>query len=206
MTPILAYDTETSGLPLWDKPSEDPAQPRIIQLAAELFDDDTGNTLAGMNLIIKPDGWTIPAEIEELIGITNELALLVGVPIKIALDTFMGMWRRATLRCAHNESFDMRMVRIELMRVEGYGPEIADEWKAAPAFCTQGKSTKIINLPPTEKMLRAGRKHAKSPNLGEAYKFFTGKDLEGAHNAAVDLSACKQVYFGIKKHESSVSA
>lgn len=72
--------------------------------------------------------------------------------------------------------------------------------KAAPAFCTQGKSTKIINLPPTEKMLAAGRKHAKSPNLAEAYEFFTGKKLEGAHNAAVDLAACKAVYYGIKKH------
>lgn len=204
MNLILAYDTETTGLPLWDKPSEDPAQPRIVQLAAELFDDDTGNTLAGMNLIIKPDGWTIPAEIEELTGITNEMANLVGVPIKVALDAFMEMWRCSTLRTAHNESFDMRMVRIELMRVDGYGQEIADEWKAAPAFCTQAKSTKILNLPPTEKMLRAGRKHAKSPNLAEAYEFFTGEKLEGAHNAAVDLMACKKVFFGIKNHQSAV--
>lgn len=197
----LAYDTETSGLPLWDKPSEDPAQPRIIQLAADLFDDETGNTLAGMNLIIKPDGWTIPAEIEELTGITNEMANLVGVPIGAALDMFLDLWGRASLRVAHNESFDMRMVRIEIMR-SPYSQEFADHWKAAPAFCTQGKSTKIINLPPTPKMIAAGRKHAKSPNLGEAYEFFTGKKLEGAHNAAVDLAACKEVYYGIKKHES----
>jgi DNA polymerase-3 subunit epsilon len=202
MNPTLVYDTETSGLPLWGEPSEHPDQPRIIQLAAELFDDEDGRTLGGMNLIIRPAGWTIPAEIEELTGITNEMANLVGVPIKMAMDTFMGMWSKSTLRVGHNESFDMRMVRIELMRVDGYGAGIADEWKAAPAYCTQGKSTKIVNLPPTEKMLKAGRKHAKSPNLGEAYKFFTGKDLDGAHNAQVDLSATKDVYFGIRKHEA----
>lgn len=81
-----------------------------------------------------------------------------------------------------------------------------EEWKAAPAFCTQGNSVKIINLPPTAKMLAAGRKHAKSPNLGEAYEFFTGKKLEGAHNAAVDLAACKAVYLGIQAHRAQVAA
>lgn len=71
--------------------------------------------------------------------------------------------------------------------------------RGGAAFCTQGKSTKIINLPPTAKMLAAGRKHAKSPNLAEAYEHFTGKALEGAHNAAVDLAATKAVYYGIKR-------
>ncbi|MGT2505722.1 hypothetical protein [Cupriavidus basilensis] len=60
MTPILFYDTETSGLPQWSLPSEDPSQPHITQIAAELHDEDTGTTLAFMDLLIRPDGWTIP--------------------------------------------------------------------------------------------------------------------------------------------------
>ncbi|MEM5405806.1 3'-5' exonuclease [Paraburkholderia unamae] len=205
MKPILFYDTETTGLPLWSEPSEHPDQPRITQLAAELCDVDSGRVLAFMDLLIKPDGWTIPAELEQLTGITNELAQDFGVPIVAALDLFLDLWERAELRVGHNETFDMRMLRIEIMR-STYGHDFADRWKAAPAFCTQGNSVKIINLPPTEKMIRAGRNHAKSPNLGEAFEFFTGKKLEGAHNAAIDLAACKAVYFGIEAHRAQAAA
>lgn len=205
MKPILFYDTETTGLPLWNEPSESPDQPHITQLAAELCDVDSGRVLAFMDVLIKPDSWTIPEEIQALTGITNELAQDFGVPIGAALDLFLDLWGRAELRCGHNETFDMRMVRIEIMR-SPYGADFADRWKAAPAFCTQGNSVKILNLPPTEKMVRAGRNHAKSPNLGEAFKFFTGKDLEGAHNAAVDLGACKAVYFGIEAHRAQAVA
>ncbi|AJG19025.1 3'-5' exonuclease [Cupriavidus basilensis] len=205
MTPILFYDTETSGLPQWSLPSEDPSQPHITQIAAELHDEDTGTTLAFMDLLIKPDGWTIPEELEALTGITNEKAVQFGVPIEKALALFLGLWRKADLRVAHNESFDMRMVRIEMMRQLDHDAPIHEDWKTAPAFCTQSKSTKIINLPPTEKMLAAGRRTPKSPNLGEAFRHFTGTELVGAHNAAVDLAACRTVYYGIKRHLSTAA-
>jgi DNA polymerase-3 subunit epsilon len=44
-----------------------------------------------------------------------------------------------------------------------------------------------------------GRKHPKSPNLGEAYEFFTGRKLVNAHDAAVDVAACKAVYLALKE-------
>ncbi|MDW3683059.1 3'-5' exonuclease [Cupriavidus sp. CV2] len=200
MTPILFYDSEATGIPQWSLPSEDPSQPHITQIAAELHDEDTGTTLAFMDLLIKPDGWAIPEELEALTGITNEKAERFGVPIEKALALLLGLWRKADLRVAHNESFDARMIRIEMMRMLDHVAPIHDQWKATPAFCTQSKSTKIINLPPTEKMLAAGRRTPKSPNLGEAYRHFTGTEMVGAHNAAIDLAACRTVYYGIKRH------
>ncbi len=211
MNPILFYDTETTGLPNWSMPSGDPSQPHITQLAAELCDEETGETIMEMNMLVKPDGWEIPLELQEVTGITMERAMAEGAPIAEVLDHFMAMWEACDLRCAHNESFDMRMIRIALKRSELYSKmmrheegkpdvEFADYWKKAPAFCTQSSSIKIINLPPTEKMVAAKRKGPKPPNLGEAYKFFTGEDLVGAHDAKVDIMACKKVYFGIKKH------
>lgn len=202
---ILFYDTETTGLPEWSLPSEDPSQPHITQLAAELCDERSGNTVDSMDVLIKPDGWIIPPELEALTGITTERAEKEGIAIGDALKQFVAMWRRAALRGGHNESFDARMVRIEMMRQLDHDAPFHEEWKKAPAFCTQGKSTKIINLPPTPKMLAAGRKHNKSPNLGEAYLFFTGEPLEGAHNAAVDLMATKAVYYGIKAHAAKAA-
>lgn len=205
---ILFYDTETTGLPNWGMPSEDPSQPYITQLAAELCDEETGETLAAMDMLIRPDGWEIPEELQALTGITMERALRDGQPGADVLQEFVRMWLNSDLRCAHNESFDMRLVRIAIMRDPHYSMEavgqvsFADYWKAAPAFCTQGNSVKIINLPPTPKMVAAKRKGPKSPNLGEAYKFFTGQDLVGAHDAKVDIMACKAVYYGIKKYHA----
>ncbi|MBJ9695723.1 3'-5' exonuclease [Burkholderia cenocepacia] len=205
MKPILFYDTETNGLPLWSEPSDHPGQPHIMQLAAELFDADSGRTLAFMDLMIRPEGWTIPEQLEQLTGITNDLAHRFGHSLHAALGTFIAMWSEAELRVAHNESFDQRLVRIEAMRVLGAEHGFHEDWKNGAVFCTQTNSTKIINLPPTAKMIAAGFKKPKSPNLGEAYEFFTGQKLEGAHNAAVDLAACKAVYFGIQAHAAKAA-
>lgn len=212
MKTILIYDTETTGLPIWNQPSEHQDQPRITQLAAELCDEETGETLSAINFIIKPNDWIIPHDLENLTGITNSKAKKFGADMDDVLPVFIEMWKLADLRVAHNESFDMRMVRIEIMRHDFYsgesvgpgdGPEVpfADHWKYGASFCTQAGCTSILKLPPTEKMLAAGRNHPKSPNLAEAYKHFTGKELEGAHNAAIDIMACKAVYFGIKNHK-----
>lgn len=210
MKTILFYDNETNGLPLWNLPSEHPEQPHVTQLAALLCNEETGEELQQMNMIVLPDGWEIPIELQEMTGITMERAMAEGVAADQVLTHFIDMWTEADLRAGHNESFDMRMVRIELMRHGFYSMQtigtppvpFADYWKTAPAFCTQANSTKILNLPPTEKMIKARRNHAKSPNLAEAYKHFTGKELEGAHDAMVDVRAAKAVYYGIKAHHA----
>lgn len=194
---IFFYDTETSGLPEWHKPSNDPCQPHVIQLCAHLI-DDSKNTLGVIDTIIKPDGWTIPKEIEELTGISTERAMDEGRPMAQVLTEFVSLWKLSELRVAHNESFDMRMLRIEFKRDPAYGDTFADEWKAGPAFCTQTNSVKLCKLPPTPKMIAAGRRHFKSPNLAEAFKHFIGKDIENAHTAAGDVAACMAVYFAIK--------
>lgn len=67
-----------------------------------------------------------------------------------------------------------------------------------PAQCTAKLSTPILKLPPTDKMKAVGRLHHKTANLGEAYKYFTGRELENAHTAMADVLACMEVYFAIK--------
>jgi len=206
MKTILAYDTETSGLTLFSQPSTHQDQPRITQLAAKLIVEETREVLGSMNCIIKPDGWTIPEDLQKLTGITMERAHQFGVPIARALHLFIDLWSGADERVAHNEGFDMRMMRIELVRHPHFSTEavgdtpFADFWKAAPSYCTAANSTSILNLPPTPKMIAARRNHPKTPNLGEAYEFFTGRKLEGAHNAMIDVDACIEVYYGIKDY------
>lgn len=193
----LFYDTETTGLPLFSEPSEDPRQPHIVQLAACLVDLDTRKTIAGIDLIVRPDGWVIPDEVTAVHGISTEHALDVGVSESMALGMLLELWREGErTRIAHNETFDARIVRIALMRHED--EPLADRWKAAPAECTARLSTSICAIPPTDKMKAARRFHHKTPNLGEAYRILCGGELADAHSAMPDVLACMAVYFAIK--------
>lgn len=196
MKTLLFYDSETTGFPDFKAPSDDPAQPHITQIAA-LLTDEAGNKLASIDLLVRPDGWTIPDDLQALTGITMERAEQGGVAEPVALSAFAALWRRASIRIAHNESFDARILRIGFKRFSGICDP--DAWKAGPAACTQTLSTPIVKLPPTEKMVAAGRGRSnKPPKLAEAYQFFTGKELSGAHNAMIDVMGVKAVWFAIQ--------
>lgn len=206
---ILIYDSETTGLPLWQEPSEHPDQPHITQIAAQLCDKDSGTILGSINTLIRPDGWTIPDDVAQLTGITTETAAAAGVSIHVAFDLFLSLWERASLRVAHNENFDARMVRIELKRAPKNADAIGDyaeRWKEGKAFCTANASKPILQLPPTAKMLASRfRNQFKTPNMAEAYRFFMGKDFANAHSAAADVAACKAVYFATKNRNNAAA-
>lgn len=188
MKTILFYDTETTGLPLFSEPSEDPRQPHIVQLAALLVDADSRKVLSTVDLIISPDNWVIPEEVTQIHGITNEVAQLAGISEELVTSIIFEMSLRADLRVGHNEKFDARIIRIASKRhTDGV-------WVEKATDCTMTLAKPIMKLPPTAKM-RGG---FKNPTLSEAYKHFTGKELEGAHSAMADARACMDVYFAIQ--------
>lgn len=203
MNLALFYDTETTGLPDFKAPSEAAHQPHIVQLAALLVDLDTRQTIQSMDVIVRPHGWTIPDEAAAVHGITTERAADVGIPERLAVEMFMDLWNNRN-RVAHNEQFDARILRIALMRHQGNifhspsGKSVPDIWKEGRAECTARMATPICALPPTDKMKAVGRFHHKTPNLGEAYRHFTGNDIQNAHSAMADVLACRDVYFAIK--------
>ena len=203
MNTALFYDTETTGLPLFSEPSEDPRQPHIVQLAACLVDLDTREVRASMDVIVRPDGWTIPDDVAAIHGITTEKATALGVGELVALNMLLDLWSCASVRIGHNESFDARIVRIAIKRhvpasMAGHADAIAGPWKNAPAECTQRLATPICAIPPTEKMTAARRFHYKTPNLQEAYTHFFGAPFAGAHSAMSDARACMAVYFAMR--------
>lgn len=201
----LFYDSETSGLPLFNEPSDDPRQPHIVQLGARLVNLETRKIIATLDVIIRPEGWTIPEEVSNVHGITNEIAADVGVSELVATHLLMELWNSSQVRIGHNEPFDARIMRIALKR---YADEVLpdpDDWKAGAAECTARMATPIMNLPPTAKMVAAGRNHPKTPNLREAFKFFTGNELDGAHSALVDVDACMACYFAMKDRETAAA-
>lgn len=190
---ILSYDTETTGLPDWKSPSGSENQPHIVQIGAVLYDTETKDIVKTLNIIIKPDGWVIPDETIEIHGITNEHALSVGVSEKDAIQQLLDMCEGAE-RVAFNRTFDQRIIRIGLKRY--FDEEIQDKWaEKDDHHCS------MIMAKPIMKLLPKGRYGFKNPKLSDAYKYFTGEELEGAHDALVDAKASLKVYLGCLEHK-----
>lgn len=199
---IFLYDTETTGLPDFKSPSDSEHQPHIVQFAALLIDPVTRVERASIDLIVRPDGWTIPDEVAEIHGITNEIAMACGVPELTVVNLFLALRSQTTLEVAHNISFDRRIMRIAMLR-HGMTREDVEAIEAAAAFCTMKESTSIMHLPPSPKMVAAGFIKPKPPKLEEAYEFFFGETMEGAHNALADVRACARVYFHLMDMRSA---
>lgn len=202
---IFVYDTETTGLPLWKEPSEDPRQPHLVQIAGIVWDLNAGCAVAEMSRIIKPDGWVSEPEALAAHKITYERAMAEGIPEKEAVEEFIALWNGTSFRVGHNESFDARILRIQLKRY--FGEDSSETWSKAPAKCTARLSTPIVKLPPTERMKATNfRDSFKTPNMQEAYRFFFGRDFEGAHGAPADAKACLEVYLAILRHGGGATA
>lgn len=188
---ILFYDSETSSLPSFGDPSDAPHQPHLLQLAM-LLHDMNGKEVDRFVSIVRPGvhECVIAPEALEAHGITLERAMDEGCDPLVALDAFMAFVDRATLRVGHNESFDRRIMRIHSARHRSV------KWEAeAPSFCTMWKSKFIINLPPTPRMIATGMPGPKVPKLEEAYQYFFGEPLVGAHDALVDITATARVFY-----------
>lgn len=189
---ILAFDTETTGLPDFKAPSDAPQQPHLVQLAIILMDDNLME-LSSASLIVKPDGWEIPADIAKIHGITTDLATRVGIPEKVATDLYVALqYDTGATALAHNVNFDLRIMRIAMLRA-GYTKAWQEE-RPLKTYCTMETAKPIVNLPPTAKMVSAGFNKPKAPRLSECIKHFFDEELDGAHNALVDVRACVRVF------------
>lgn len=195
---LLFIDTETTGLPLFNEPSEDPRQPHLVQLAAVLCTDD-GAIRSTIDLTIRPNGWIIPDEVAAIHGVTREIAMRDGVEESLAVELMMDMVGRSTTVVAHNFTFDARIIRIALKRYECLGEGEAERWAAAPSFCTMRAATRLCAVPPTSRMLAAGRRGPKAPTLVEAMRILLGEELQNAHSAIADAQACRRIWLELAR-------
>lgn len=194
----LFYDTETTGFVEKSKPASWAGQPHLVQLAAILTEDDGPQVLAEANLIVRPDGYEIPAGAVATQGITTELAKRAGVPLMLAVATFVHLRGLATTLVAHNLDFDRKVMDAAIHRV-GRKPS-SDGPGLDAQVCTIRMTENILQLPPTERMIAAGLSDKyKGPNLTEAHTYFFGEGFEGAHDALADCRACMRVYFAARE-------
>ena len=189
----LAYDTETTGLPDWKKPSQFKTQPHMVQLGAILFNDKDFTVTDQFDVLIKPLEWEIPQDTIDVHGITMEKAMTEGIKEEHAYEYFMMMAREAKGRTlCHNRTFDERIIRIASKR---YGTkEEADWWKERDKslrICTMLQAKPHMKLPPKKQY------GYKNPKLSEAYEHYCRRPMDEvyqAHSAIDDIRATLNVY------------
>ncbi len=181
---FLIYDTETTGLPKnFNAPLSDSANwPRLVQLAWQLHDAD-GALIEVQNMIVRPDGFTIPYNSEKIHGISTERATTYGRPLKEVLDAFESSLAKAQVIAGHNIQFDLNIVGAEHHRLQTdsslLGLHSVDTKDDATAFC----------------QIPGGRGGGfKWPTLTELHQKLFGEGFDAAHNAAADVEATTRCF------------
>lgn len=184
----LIFDTETTGIPHnKTAPITDLDNwPRLVQIAWQLH-DNRGKLLSRHNYIIRPDGFDIPYNAQQIHGISTKRALEEGIPVRTALDTLLEDISQSKLLVGHNIEFDKNIIGAELIRLKLEPDallqvEKLDTGVASTNYCqlSGGIGGKL-----------------KMPRLNELHQKLFGESFPDAHDAAYDVSATARCFFGL---------
>ena len=182
----LIFDTETTGMVQFRKPPEDPSQPDLIQLGMLFIDTVDWLPRARHSMLVQlPEGVRIEPAAHQAHGLSEEDCARYGVPSIVACSLFNQLCLQAEIVVAHNLAFDTSIMKTALHRL-GQKPHRLD---GRQLVCTKEASTDVLKLP--------GQYGYKWPTLAEAYRHYTGLEIDGAHDALVDTEACLAVFRGL---------
>ena len=182
----LFFDTETTGLP--PEVSSDLSHwPRLVQLGW-LLTDEKGKVLRQDDLIVRPEGFTIPSRTIHIHGITMKQAYAEGVSLQDALARFSEALRFSHILIGHNVDYD-----YHVMKAEYYRKKIDTLIGRYPRFCTM-KTPLIVEFC----RLMRGDNRSNWPSLSELYSYLFEEPFRDAHNAFQDAKATAQCFFKLK--------
>ena len=166
---IVAFDLETTGL----NTQED----HIIQLGLVRFDSETFKELDYRSWYIKPlYDFNISPEAQEKTGLTKEFILENGVPLNSIWDEAVQFIGDCDILSYNGNQFDVPMLYYNLLRYNlkfDFG-------------CRTFYDSLVIE------------RKRNSNKLGDVYKRYTGKELEGAHDALADVRGLIEIF----KHQT----
>lgn len=193
----LFIDTETTGLlptKHYDR-YEDYLMdaPYLVQVAMLLYDKNL-NKLSERNIILKPQGYSIPIESSRIHGITNSYAIDKGEDRIKVMEYIKRVYDTVNVIVGHNLTFDLEVIDNELFRERFYTCKMNDDgsctyYKADRLIDTMKLGAEICKIPSSIR----GEKY-KWPTLDELYRKLFGKSFQGQHNALNDVKATYECY------------
>ncbi len=186
----IIFDTETTGLPRnWKAPITDTDNwPRVIQIAWQLH-DDMGRLVEHKDFLIRPEGFDIPYDAEQIHGISTELAAEQGIDLEDALNEFNEALSKAKFVVGQNIKFDLNVWGCEFHRLG-----IQTSMNDAPILdtCTE-VTAKLCQIPGG----RGGK--FKLPTLTELHSYLFQQPFGEAHNATADVEATTRCFFELMR-------
>lgn len=191
----IIFDTETTGLPKrYDASIQDIDNwPRSVQLAWQIH-DKWGDLVEQKSVLIKPDGFDIPYDSEQIHGISTALAQAEGLPLRYVLEEFNLALSKASFVVGQNVDFD-----VNIMGAEFYRAGIETPLQNMPVLdtCTE-QTAKLCQI-------LGGRGGGfKLPTLSELHDFLFKEVFNEAHNASADVEATARCFLELlrKAHYS----
>ncbi|MFD0796262.1 DNA polymerase III subunit alpha [Maribacter chungangensis] len=181
----LIFDTETTGLPKrWNAPYTDTDNwPRCIQIAWQLH-GEMGQVIAHEDYLVRPDGFNIPYDAEQIHGISTELAAQEGIALTAVLEKFNAAMAKTKFIVGQNVGFDLNIMGAEFHRLG-----VANPLHDLPVLdtCTE-HTAQLCQIPGG----RGGK--FKLPTLTELHQHLFGKPFGEAHNATADVEATTRCF------------
>lgn len=182
----LIFDTETTGLPKkWNAPITDTDNwPRCVQIAWQLHGKH-GELIENQEFLIKPEGYNIPYDAEQIHGISTELAQEKGEDLETVLYKFNHALSKTDFVVGQNVSFDLNIMGCEFYR-NGIETKLND----LPVLDTCTEKTAVLCQIPGG---RGGK--FKLPTLTELHQYLFNEPFAEAHNATADVEATTRCFF-----------
>ena len=208
---VLVFDTETTGLPKTKIINPDTLNlwPHIVQFSYVIYDTDLNDIVETSDEIVKlKDGINIPEDSTKIHGITNEMSENVGININSILNDFFHHLRNIDLLVGHNISFDINMIKVELLRFiydtkSNNSEKDLSECKFNFHFltnyknicCTLQESVDLCNIKAIDKY---GKEYIKFPKLIELHEKLFNNSPINLHNSFNDILVTLRCYMKLK--------
>lgn len=156
---------------------------RVIQIGMILCSQDLSSIIEQRRIFVKANDFDISEESFKVHSISKEKTLQEGKLFVDAIrDDAYPILSKARYLIAHNIKFDVNVLKSELYRG---GSEIELQLlnhieKNMKQICTMEKTKLIVNA-------KSAKGRLKNPSLDEMYKFATGKEITGHHDALDDV-------------------
>nr|WP_298656415.1 DNA polymerase III subunit alpha [uncultured Flavobacterium sp.] len=186
----LIFDTETTGLPKsWSAPITDTDNwPRCVQIAWQLH-DEMGNLVEHQDYLIRPEGFNIPYDAEQVHGISTDLATAQGILLTEMLEKFNIALSKASYVVGQNVAFDINIMGCEFHRAGLQTPLLGMN---VLDTCSE-TTAELLRLPGG----RGGK--FKLPTLTELHEYLFGQKFSEAHNATADVEATTRCFLELVK-------
>jgi DNA polymerase III epsilon subunit-like protein len=214
---IAVFDTETTGLPKTKILNDESLAlwPHVVQFSYIIYDTELQKIIKKVDFVIKiPTNINISDEVSDIHGITNFISQNSQYKMDDALILFSNDYLNygIDLIVGHNLSFDINMLKIELMREIGQVidtinkrqfsqlldslNDMNQESQKSPEspnlYCTMLKSIELCNL---KMKTKYGKEYLKFPKLSELHMKLFNSSPRNLHNSLNDVLICLRCYY-----------